>query len=109
MSADEASPSATGAGGDIWSVRADPRAIASELHHIEKEIRLLLEPFDIKKKRRVDGTRRCLELEEDLIQMRHASRSNDSAIRKILALLARRQRLFQTLRFVVTTRHGWNT
>lgn len=92
-----------------WTNELSTQRIAVELKHIEAEIRRLLEGRDPKRKRKLGGTRRWLELEEDLISWRHSGRFEESTLARLSELIARRHYLFKRLRFVTGTRPTWNT
>ena len=92
-----------------WTNELSAQRIAVELKHIEAEIRGLLEDRDPKRKRKLGGTRRWLELEEDLIGWRHSGRFEEPMPARLGELIARRHYLFKRLRFVTGTRPIWNT
>jgi hypothetical protein len=92
-----------------WANELSTQRIAVELKHIETEIRRLLEGRDPKRKRKLGGTRRWRELEEDLISWRHSGRFEESTLDRLSELIARRHYLFKRLRFVTGTRPIWNT
>lgn len=83
--------------------------IIVELKRIESEVRRLLEGRDSKRKRKLAGTRRWLELEEDLLTWQHSSRVDASTVRSLQDLVLRRHHLFKHLRFIASTRPTWNT
>ena len=92
-----------------WANEVSSQRIAVELKHIETEIRRLLEGRDPKRKRKLGGTRRWRELEEDLISWRHSGRFEEPTLARLGELIARRHYLFKRLRFVTGTRPIWNT
>ncbi len=92
-----------------WQHEFSAHAIAVELRRIEKEVRRFLENRDPKRKRKFTGTRRWLELEEDILALRFTGRIDEDTIRLLLQNIARRHHLFNQLRFVASTRPTWNT
>ncbi len=97
------------AGYEPWEPNDQARQVAVELRRVEMEIRELLENCDNKRKRKYEGTRRWLELMEDLVAMRYTGPADEATIAKVSALVARRMYLFNMLNFIVATRHRWNT
>lgn len=83
--------------------------IAVELKRIETEVRKLLEDRDPKRKRRLGGSRRWSELEEDLIAVRFTGRIEEPTIATLRQLIDRRHYLFGRLRFLAMTRPTWNS
>ena len=83
--------------------------IAVQLKHVEVEVRELLEGRDSKRKRKLSGTQRWHELEEDIIAWRYSGRFDEASLIKLTALVARRHYLFRSLRFAAGTRPRWNT
>lgn len=113
-SEDVAEPGATdaadaGAGVGGWEPNVRARVLSVELRRIEFEIRELLKYGDIKRKRKYEGTRRWMELLEDVVTMRYSGQASDEALKRVAELVAKRQQLFRELNFVVATRHRWNT
>ena len=92
-----------------WDVEPEIRHISSELRAIELEVRSLLEGRDPKRKRKLAGTRRWLELEEDVIALKHAGRIAEDALVVVQRLISRRHCLFRRLHFLSATRPTWNT
>lgn len=92
---------------------SDPLAastrIAAELRRIEEDVRRMLDIVDAKRKRKLSGTRRWLELEEDLIAWCHSGRISDGDFVQLRQLIARRHHLFRQLSFLAGTRSTWNT
>jgi hypothetical protein len=84
-------------------------SIMVELKRIEDEVRRILEIKDPKRKRKLTGTRRWLELEEDLVAWRFSERMDEASIARLRQLVARRHSLFGRLRFLAGTRPTWNT
>lgn len=81
--------------------------IAVELKHVESEVRRLLENRDTRRKRRLGGTRRWLELEEDIISWRSTGRFEEDTLDQLGALIAKRHYYFDQLQFLSTVRPGW--
>ncbi len=94
---------------DTWDPAATPRHLAVELKRIEARIQELLEGIDPRRKRRLEGTRRWLELQDDIAAIRFDGRIDEGRVREINALCAKRHRLFRHLNFLVATRPTWNT
>lgn len=92
-----------------WDRDWSPQRLAAELKHVEEEIRELLEGRDPKRKRKFTGTRRWLELQEDLIQLHYTEKYDQPTLARIQQLVRRRHSLFQQLRFLSGTRPTWNT
>jgi len=82
---------------------------AVELKHIETEVRELLEQFDTRRKRKLSGTRRWRELEDDILRWRFSGRFDEEALGRLQRLVARRHHLFHRLRFFADTRVRWNS
>lgn len=83
--------------------------IAVQLKHVEVEVRELLEGRDSKRKRKLSGTRRWHDLEEDIIAWRYSGRFDEASLIKLTGLVARRHYLFRSLRFAAGARPRWNT
>ena len=83
--------------------------IAVELKHIEREVRELLEDRDIKRKRKLAGTYRWLELEEDVRNLLYTGRIDMETLRRLQGLVTRRHHLFRKLKFLSGTRPVWNS
>ncbi len=92
-----------------WDNELSAHKIVVELKRVESQVRRLLEDRDHKRKRKLGGTRRWLELEEDLINWRHSGRFDEATLRDLSELVARRNHLFRRLRFLAGTRPTWNT
>ncbi|GIK17055.1 MAG: hypothetical protein BroJett003_20190 [Planctomycetota bacterium] len=103
----DAAEAGEGVGG--WEPNVRARTLSVELRRIEFEIRELLKYGDIKRKRKYEGTRRWMELLEDIVAMRYTGQVSDEALKRVAELVAKRQQLFRELNFVVATRHRWNT
>jgi len=92
-----------------WSSERSAHRIAIELKHVEAEVRRILENFDSRRKRRLGGTRRWLELEEDIISWRFSGRPDEDTLAQLSALVAKRHYLFKQLEFLTTIRPGWRS
>ena len=92
-----------------WENELSAHRVAVELRRIESEVRALLEERDPKRKRKLSGTSRWQELEEDIVSWRFSGRFNEEALRRVQELIARRHHLFNRLRFLASTRPTWNT
>lgn len=94
---------------DSWDRECSAQRIAVELRRIESEVRRLLDDHDTKRKRKLAGTRRWNELEEDLIQWKFSGRVNEDVLRRLHSLVMQRHHLFYRLKFLAGTRPTWNT
>ena len=83
--------------------------IVVELKRVEKEVRDLLENRDPKRKRKLGGTRRWQELEEDIINWHYAGRFEADVLAQLRELIVLRHSLFHRLRFMAGTRPTWNS
>lgn len=83
--------------------------IAVELKRVETEVREILEMRDPKRKRKLAGSRRWRELEEEMIGWSYSQRFDGASIARLRNLVARRNYLFDRLRFVTGTRSRWNS
>jgi len=92
-----------------WGNVTSAHRIAVELKRVEGRVRELLEGRDGRRKRRLTGTRRWLDLQEDIISWRGGNRIDDESLNTLEQLVARRQYLFRRLHFLAGTRSGWNT
>lgn len=92
-----------------WDRATSAHRIAVELKRIESGVRGLLEHRDPRRKRRLTGTRRWLELQEDIIAWYGADRFDVETLRELQRLVTRRHHLFRRLRYIASTRSGWNT
>ncbi len=105
------STAATGEGSSLpnWDHETSVRSIAVELKRVEEEVRALLEGRDSKRKRKLAGTRRWLELEEDILAWRFTGKVDEPTLDRLRQLITRRHHLFRRLRFMGSTRPTWNT
>jgi len=105
----ETEPDSAAATPREWDKEVSARRVVIELKRVETEIRELLQDRDSKRKRKLTGTRRWLELEEDIVSWRFASRFDEETLARVRQLVARRHHLFKRLRFLAGTRSTWNT
>ena len=87
-----------------WGAEQSAHRIAVELKRIESEVRRLLEDRDTRRKRRLAGTRRWHELEEDIIAWQFKGRFDEQTLHRLRELIAKRHYLFNRLGFVATAR-----
>ncbi len=92
-----------------WTNENSAHRIAVELKHIEKEVRLLLEANDPRRKRRLSGSRRWFELQQDLLSWQGGGRIDEETRSTVHRLVVKRHYLFQRLRYLAATRSGWTT
>jgi hypothetical protein len=92
-----------------WDNEMSVKRISIELGRIEKQVRALLGDQDPKRKRKLAGTRRWLELEDDIRDLLHSGRLDNHVIRELHMLVIQRHRLFRRLHFLTGTRPTWNT
>ncbi len=92
-----------------WQAEMSARRIAIELRKIETIIRELLQDRDLRRRRKLAGTYRWRELEDDLNELRTSRRVDPDTINEIQRLVYRRHFLFTQLRFAAATRPTWNT
>ena len=92
-----------------WETELSASRVMGALKQIETEVRSLLDGVDGKRKRKLSGSRRWRELEEDLITWQHTSRIDVPAHKRIMELIARRDYLFRRLVFLSRTRQVWNS
>ena len=92
-----------------WQAEMSARRLAIELRGIETKIRELLQDRDTRRRRKLAGTYRWRELEEDLIEWRYNRRIDPDTVSEIQRLICRRHFLFTQLRFAAATRPTWNS
>lgn len=92
-----------------WHNERSARTIIVELKRVESAVRQLLDGLDPKRKRKLAGTRRWLELEEDLPRLRQGGRLSEDQLAEMSRLIAKRHYLFRRLRFVSGTRQTCST
>lgn len=83
--------------------------VVVELKRLELEVRQLLEERDTRRKRKLSGTHRWYELEDDIRSWRYRGRFDEASLDRLSNLISRRHRLFRRLRFLSATRPTWNT
>lgn len=83
--------------------------VVVELKRVEKQVRDLLENRDHKRKRKLGGTRRWQELEDDIINWHYAGRFDADVLARLRELVVLRHSLFHRLRFMAGTRPTWNS
>jgi hypothetical protein len=91
-----------------WDRELSAHRIVVELKRIEADVRGLLENRDTKRKRKLSGTRRWLDLEEDVIAWRYAGRFDEDTLRRLQELIHRRHYLFRRLRYLTAARPAGN-
>ncbi|RME41493.1 MAG: hypothetical protein D6788_01105 [Planctomycetota bacterium] len=91
------------------AVRTEAHHVAVELKRIEKEVRRLLDGRDTRRKRKLAGSYRWTELEDDIIAWKYAGRFDEETLRRLHELVCRRNDLFRRLRFLAGTRPIWNS
>lgn len=92
-----------------WENELSAHRVAVELRRIESDVRTLIEERDPKRKRKLSGTHRWHELEDDIISWRFGGRLDEDTLRRLQELISRRHYLFHRLRFLASTRPTWNT
>ena len=92
-----------------WDHELSSHKVVVELKRVETEVRKLLEGRDGKRKRKLSGSRRWRELEEDILVWRYSSRVDEATLARLHDLIVRRDYLFRRLRFLSATRPTWNT
>ncbi|MBU0719590.1 MAG: hypothetical protein KJ749_15205 [Planctomycetes bacterium] len=92
-----------------WGCENSAHSIAVELKRIEIEVRELLEGRDVRRKRKLSGSRRWRELEDDIITWRYSGRFDEDTLARLRCMIARRDHLFTRLRFLAGTRPVWNS
>lgn len=92
-----------------WERELSAHRVAVELKRIEAQVREVLESRDVKRKRKLSGSRRWRELEEDVLAWRFSGRFEEPALARLHRLIARRDYLFRRLRYLAGTRPVWNT
>lgn len=92
-----------------WDRELSPHKVVVELKRVETEVRKLLEGRDGRRKRKLSGSRRWRELEEDMIAWGHSGRVDRATLARLGELVVRRDYLFRRLRYLAGTRPTWNT
>ncbi len=105
-------PDFPGVGGDAaasgqdadWDSQLSAHRVVVELKRVEAEVRELLFERDPKRKRKLSGSRRWRELEEDLLAWKFSGRIEEDTLRRLHRLIYRRDHLFRRLRFLAGSR-----
>ena len=92
-----------------WENELSAHRVAVEIRRIESEVRAMIDERDPKRKRKLSGTHRWHELEDDLLSWRFSGRFEEETLRRLRELIGRRHYLFHRLRFLASTRPTWNT
>ncbi len=92
-----------------WENELSAHHVAVELRRIESKLRSMLEEGDTKRKRKLSGTARWHELEDDILSWRFSGRFDESTLQRLQELIGRRHYLFNRLRFLASTRPTWNS
>lgn len=92
-----------------WDNEVSAHVLVVELKRVETEVRELLSDRDPRRKRKLAGTRRWYDLEEDLTAAMYTRRFDEEVMARLRMLIALRHRLFKRLRFIAGTRPNWNT
>ncbi len=92
-----------------WELEPSAHNVVVELKRIENEVRELLEGVDSRRKRRLGGTQRWHELEEDIIGWKFGGRVPEDSLRRLQELVTRRHFLFRHLEFLAATRPVLNS
>ena len=94
--------------GDLEAEMSAP-TVAAELKRIETAVRSLLEDRDTRRKRRLGGSSRWFELEDDIRSWRFSGRFDEATLDRLTELIQQRHFLFNHLRFIGSTRPTWNS
>ncbi len=92
-----------------WEYEASAHSVVVELKRVELEVRQMLDERDTRRKRKLGGTYRWRELEDDIRSWRYSGRFDEAALDRLSQLVNRRHHLFRRLRFLASTRPTWNT
>lgn len=92
-----------------WELEPSAHNVVVELKRIENEVRALLEGVDSRRKRRLGGTHRWHELQEDIIAWRFSGRVPEESLRRLQELITRRHFLYRHLEFLASTRPVMNS
>jgi len=92
-----------------WENELSAHRVAVELRRIESDVRAIIEERDPKRKRKLSGTHRWHELEDDILSWRFSGRFDENTLRRLQELIGRRHYLFHRLRFLASTHPTWNT
>ena len=92
-----------------WENELSPQRVAIELRRIEADIRAIIDSRDSIRKRRLTGSHRWLELEEDILAWQYSGRFDQAALQRVRELIVQRHHLFNHLRYLASTRPTWNS
>lgn len=92
-----------------WAHETSGHRIENELSKIETEVRGILADRDTRRKRKLTGTRRWQELEDDIITWRFGGKIDEPSLDRLNELISRRRYLFTRLNFLAGTRPTWNS
>ncbi len=98
--------------GRDWASRtaaSQAQKVAVELKHVEEEVRSVLDDRDSRRKRKLNGSRRWRELEEDILDWHFTGRFEESTLKHLQQLIAKRHLLFRRLSYLGGTRPTWNS
>jgi hypothetical protein len=99
----------TGPGEIEWANELSPQHLYLELKRIEDEVKELLEARDPVRKRKLGGTRRWRDLEDEIVAWKYGDRFDEATLKRVQCLIARRHHLYRRLRFLAGTRPTWNS
>ena len=85
------------------------QTVGAELKRIEAAVRSILENRDPRRKRKLSGSFRWLELEDDIRSWRFSGRLDEASLDRLMELVQQRHFLFRHLRFIGSTRPTWNS
>jgi hypothetical protein len=92
-----------------WNREESAHRIVVELKRIEARVREILEGRDPRRKRKLGGTRRWQDLEEELVTWHDTARFDRPTLARLRELITRRHYLFRRLRFLAGTHGTWNS
>ncbi len=84
-------------------------SVAVELKTLELEVRRILESVDNKRKRKLGGTHRWNELEDDIASWRYSGRHDEQTLSQLRLLIHRRHYLFRELSNLASIRPVLNS
>ncbi len=87
-----------------WDSETSAHRVIVALKRVEADVRELLQGRDPRRKRKLSGSRRWRELEEDLLAWKFSGRIDEDALRRLHRLILRRDHLFRRLRFLAGSR-----
>gem|GEM_PF-5145708 len=92
-----------------WEYEMSAHNVVVELKRVENDVRAALEGVDNKRKRRLGGTQRWYELQDDILSWWYSGRVPEESLRRLQELIVRRHYLFNRLRFLASTRPVMNS